>query len=49
MSRLPPTRRGGITLCSPEAAGATPIVPQNGFNGTRPSGPYSAGTMLDGS
>ena len=34
MSMLPPTRRGGTIECRPGSAGASPIVPQNGFNGT---------------
>ena len=38
-SRLPPTRRGGTTECSPGSAGASPIVPVKGFSGTRAPGP----------
>ena len=34
-------------LCSPGAAGATPIVPGKGRNGTRPPGPYMAGFSPD--
>jgi len=34
MSMLPPTWRGGTTECRPGSAGATPMVPQNGFSGT---------------
>ena len=49
MSMLPPTRRGGTMLCSPGSAGARPIVPGNGFSGTRPPGPYMAGAMVAGS
>src|SRR5882724_3072203 len=45
MSMLPPTRRGGTMLCWPGSAGARPMVPQNGFSGTRPPGPYRAGVM----
>jgi len=36
-------------LCSPGAAGATPIVPVKGFSGTRPPGPYIAGAMVPAS
>ena len=39
MSRLPPTRRGGTTECSPGSARASPIVPVNGFSGTFAPGP----------
>ena len=35
VSMLPPTLRGGMTECDPGSAGATPMVPVNGFNGTR--------------
>src|SRR6266568_3899537 len=39
-SMLPPTRRGGIVLCTPGSASATPITPQNGASGTcTPSSP----------
>jgi len=34
---------GGIVLCAPFSAGATPIVPQNGFNGTCAKDPNIAG------
>ena len=44
MSRLPPTRRGGTTECRPGSAGALPIVPANGFSGTRAFLPKSAGS-----
>jgi hypothetical protein len=36
-SMLPPTRRGGTTLCRPGSAGATPMVPVKGLSGTCPS------------
>ena len=48
-SMLPPTRRGGTMLCSPGAAGATPMVPVNGFSGTRPQAPNSVGASVPGS
>ena len=46
MSMLPPTRRGGTTLCVPGSAGATPIVPMKGRSGTRPPGWYIAGASV---
>ena len=49
MSMLPPTRRGGTTEWRPGSAGATPIVPANGFSGTRASGPNSAGASVSAS
>src|SRR3546814_732588 len=49
MSMLPPTRRGGTTECCPGSAGARPMVPQNGFRGTLPPAPYSAGANDCGS
>ncbi len=49
MSRLPPTRRGGTTECSPGSASALPIVPAKGFSGTEASGLRSAGASVPGS
>src|ERR1700681_224095 len=43
MSIFPPALCGGIVLCDPGSAGATPIVPQNGLSGTRAPGPNTAG------
>src|ERR1700737_2371900 len=43
MSIFPPALCGGMVLCDPGSAGATPIVPQNGLSGTRAPGPYTAG------
>ena len=36
-------------LCVPGSVGATPIVPVKGFSGTRPPGPYRAGSRVVGS
>ena len=41
---LPPAAVGGMVLKAPASPGATPMVPQNGFMGTRASSPYMAGT-----
>ena len=49
MSMLPPTRRGGTMLCVPASAGATPMVPQNGFRGTLAPAPNRDGASVAGS
>ena len=46
ISILPPTRRGGTTLCNPGSAGATPMVPVKGFSGTLPHRPNNAGARV---
>ena len=41
-SMLPPTRRGGMVLCTPGSASALPITPQKGARGTwTPSNPHA--------
>jgi hypothetical protein len=49
MSMLPPTRRGGTTLCLPGSAGARPMVPVKGLSGTLAHRPNKAGASVLGS
>src|SRR5579862_6162965 len=43
ISMLPPVAYGGMVLKLPASAGATPVVPQKGFTGTRAKEPKAAG------
>src|ERR1700679_882649 len=42
ISIFPPVAYGGMVLKAPASAGATPVVPQKGFTGTRAEEPKGA-------